>query len=186
MRRLINSTYLTLDGIIGSVGEWPSVDGDDTTGNTIQTELLLACDAVLLGRQTYESFASVWQGNSGDPYTDKMNSMAKYVVSSTLKDPDWANTTVINTDVVAAVDKLKAEPGGDIVQYGFGPLAHTLLDNGLIDEIRLWIHPFFFGKAGPKDLLFRPGGLTKLRHTDTTTLKSGILIVSYGVLAGDQ
>lgn len=181
MRKIINSTYISLDGVIENVSDWPSVDGDDDTGTLIQTELLLACDTVLLGRHTYESFASVWQGNTGDPYTDQMNRMAKYVVSSTLDAPDWNNTTVINGDVIAEVEKLKAQPGKDIVQYGFGPLAHTLMEHGLLDEIRLWIHPFFFGNAGPQDLLFQKGPLTKFNLVDTKTLKSGIVILSYQI-----
>ena len=178
---IINSTYVTLDGVIGNVQDWPSVDSDDDTGTRLQTELLLACDAVLLGRATYDSFASVWEGKSGDPYTDQMNSMEKYVVSSKLNAPSWNNTNVISGDVIEEVARLKELPGGDILQYGFGPLAHTLMEHGLLDEVRVWVHPFFFGNAGPDDLLFRNGPLTRLTLTDTTTLTSGIIILTYQV-----
>jgi hypothetical protein len=118
MRRLINSTYITLDGVIEGPHLWPSSDQpSDERGGRIQTELLLSCDA---RRRTYEGFAPVWVTRSGDPYSDYINVMPKYVVSTTLKDPEWHNTRVIDGDVVAAITRLKESPGKDIVQYGFG------------------------------------------------------------------
>lgn len=159
--------------------------GDDPTGNVLQTELLLGCDAVLLGWLTYQSFASVWQGQSGDPYTDQMNAMAKYVVSTTLDEPDWTNTTVISDDLVTEVTRLKDQPGKDIVQYGFGGISHTLMEHGLLDEIRLWVHPFFVGGDGSDHLLFQTGPQVKLDLTDTTALKSGIVIMTYQVDPAD-
>lgn len=186
MRKLINSTYLTLDGVVDHVERWPSLEGGDSTGTEVQTQLLLSCDAVLMGRETYAGFAEVWQGRSGDPYTDQMNGMAKYVVSSTLREPTWQNTVVINGDVVEAVRGLKAQPGRDIVQYGFGDIAHSLLQAGLLDELRVWIHPFFFGDAEPRALLFRQASSTKLDLIDTTTLKNGIVILSYRIIPRDN
>jgi hypothetical protein len=85
MRKIINSTYITLDGVIENPQDWPYGGADDGAG-AIQTELLLACDALLMGRRTYEGFAPVWPTRSGDPYSDRINSRAKYVVSSTLRD----------------------------------------------------------------------------------------------------
>jgi dihydrofolate reductase len=181
MRRIINSTYISLDGVIKNPQNWPSLDVRDDTGTNIQTELLLGCDAVLLGKDTYTSFASVWQGRSGDPYTDRMSSMTKYVVSSTLGAPDWQNTTVITGDVAEEVTRIKARPGGDLVSYGFGRLGHTLMDHGLLDEIRLWVHPFFVGGADEGGLLFGNVPATRLDLVNSQTLKSGVTILSYAV-----
>lgn len=179
MRKIINSTYITLDGIIENPQYWPSLGSVDDTGVTIQTELLFACDTVLMGRRTYDVFASTWPTRSGDPYSDRINSMAKYVASTTLQEAEWNNTTVIRDDVVAEIGRLKEQPGKDIVQYGFGQLSYTLLGHGLLDELRLWVHPFFLGSGGPQDLLFRNGPRTKLNLTDVKTLKSGVVILSY-------
>src|ERR1700761_9312161 len=99
----------------------------------------MACDGGLMGRRTYESFAPAWQPRSGDPLSDRMNAISKYVVSTTLSDPDWANTTVISSDVAERIRQLKEEPGQDIVQYGFGAVSTLLLEHGLLDELRLWI-----------------------------------------------
>jgi dihydrofolate reductase len=185
MRRIINSTYISLDGVIENPQDWPASEVEDDAGTVIQTELLFACDAVLMGRRTYEAFAPVWPTRSGDPYSDRINSMAKYVVSSTLTEPAWSNTTVIGGDPVAEIERLKAEPGLDIVQYGFGRLSYTLLEHGLLDELRLWVHPLFIGSGGPEDLLYRDGALTNLTLADTRVLKSGVVILTYE-LAGYQ
>lgn len=179
MRKIINSTYITLDGVIANPQDWPATEGADQTGTTIQTELLLGCDTVLLGRKTYEAFAGVWEGRSGDPYTDQINAMEKYVVSTTLRDPTWHNTTVVAGDVAAHVEQLKAQPGKDIVQYGFGGIAHTLLDHGLLDEVRLWVHPFFVRTGDTEGLIFRQGSLARFALADCTRLDSGVVILSY-------
>jgi dihydrofolate reductase len=177
---MINSTFISLDGVIESPQHWPAAsDVEDETGTVIQTELLLACDAVLMGRRTYDSFAPAWTARSGDPFSDRINSMAKYVVSTTLTEPEWANTTVIGSDLVAEIERLKAEPGKDVVQYGFGRLSYTLLEHGLLDELRLWIHPFFVGRGGPEDLLYRDSRLTRFTHVDTTPLNTGVVILTY-------
>lgn len=179
MRKIINSTYVSLDGVIENPQDWPSLDADPDAGD-IQTELLLSCDAVLMGRHTYDGFAPVWTTRSGDPLSDRMNAMRKYVVSSTLRDPEWNNTTVIDGDPVAEITRLKELPGGDIVQYGFGRLSYTMLDHGLLDELRLWVHPFFIRAGRP---LFSEGTPARLDLTGTRSLKSGIVILSYQVKA---
>ena|SRR6266568_7779924 len=92
MRKIINSTYITLDGVIEEPHLWPSLGPRDERWEQIQTDLLLTCDALLMGRRTYEIFAPVWPTGSGDPMSDHINSMPKYVVSTTLKDPEWHNT----------------------------------------------------------------------------------------------
>lgn len=181
MRRIINSTFISLDGVIENPHHWPPLDdGDAETFDTMQTELLFACDAVLMGRRTYDSFAAAWPTRSGDPFSDRINAMTKYVVSSTLQDPEWNSTDVISGDLVANIKRLKEQPGKDIVQYGFGQVSYQLLLHGLLDELRLWVYPLFIGSARPQDLLFREGGPpTKLRLVDTKILKNGIVVLSY-------
>lgn len=179
MRKIINSTYISLDGVIEAPHTWPPTGPDDELAGTIQTDLLLACDAVLMGRRTYEGFAPVWPTRSGDPYSDRINTMTKYVVSSTLRDPEWANTTVIGGDPIGEIRRLKEQPGQDIVQYGFGRLSHAMMEHGLLDELRLWVHPLFVGKAEPEDLIYRDAPTAMFELRDTTPLKSGIVILSY-------
>jgi dihydrofolate reductase len=180
MRRIINSTYISLDGVVELPHEWPTIERpSDERGGQIQTSLLMACDAVLMGRRTYDGFAPVWQTRSGDPLSDRMNTMPKYVVSTTLRDPDWANTTVISGDVAEQIRKLKAQPGQDIVQYGFGAVSTLLMEHGLLDELRLWFHPLFVGKGTSDDLLFPKGLPTQFELTDSTILKNGMAILTY-------
>lgn len=181
MRRIINSTYISLDGVIETPHHWPSSGPDGGKGEAVQTELLLSCDALIMGRHTYEGFAPVWPTRSGDPASDHINAMPKYVVSSTLTDPEWNNTTVIDGDPVSTIEKMKNESGENIVQYGFGQLTHALLDHGLVDEVHLWFHPLFVRKGGAPDLLFREGTLTQLELDKVTKLDSGIVILSYQV-----
>ena len=179
MRKLINSTYISLDGEIEHPHEWPSVGDRGSRWDEIQTELALSCDALIMGRLTYEGFAPVWPTRSGDPLSDQINSMAKYVVSSTLADPEWRNTSVIASDPVAEIKRLKEAPGKNIVQYGFGQLSRTLMQHGLLDELRLWVHPLFVGTAEPGDLISRncPPALFDL--VDTTSLENGVVILRY-------
>jgi dihydrofolate reductase len=180
MAKIINSTYITLDGVIEGPHLWPSLGRPgDERGGQIQVDLLLACDAVLMGRRTYEGFAPVWQTRSGDPASDRINTMPKYVVSTTLKDPDWANTHVIDGDVAARIRQLKEETGQDIVQYGFGPLSRLMLEHGLLDELRLWVHPLILGSGSPSDLLFGAAPAVGFELADTTTLSDGLVILTY-------
>jgi dihydrofolate reductase len=180
MRRIINSTYISLDGVVEQPHLWPSIERpSDERGGQIQTDLLLACDAVLMGRRTYEGFAPVWQTRSGDPYSDRINTMPKYVVSTTLHDPDWANTTVISSDVAERIRELKAQAGQDIVQYGFGAVSTLLMQHGLLDELRLWFHPLFVGTGGTDDLLFGKGPPTQFELVGSTVLASSMVILTY-------
>ena len=179
MRKLTNSTYITLDGVIQEPQDWPSLGSSDDRGLTIQTELLLSCELQIMGRRTYEGFASVWPGRSGDPYSDHINAMRKLVFSSQVADPGWENTVVVAEDPMKTVRKIKTEDGGDIVQYGFGHLAHQLMAAGLIDELRLWVHPFFIGRGGPDALLYRDTATASLALAATTALDNGIVILTY-------
>jgi dihydrofolate reductase len=180
MRKIVNSTYVTLDGVIQNPQNWPSTGGFGEKGNDIQLRLLENSDAVLMGRHTYDSFAAVWPGLAGMPMGDRINALPKYVVSTTLTDPTWNNTTVIDRDPVDAIAELKQKPGGHIVQYGFGQLAHELMANGLLDELRLWVHPFMLGTGtGSSDLLFRSGTTAMFDLVDTAPLDSGIVLLTY-------
>ena len=179
MRELVNSTYLTLDGVVDRPETWPATGGFGPEGNAIQGDLLLACSAVLMGRHTYDSFADVWPNMPGDALVDKMNAMPKYVASSTLTDPAWNNTHVLKGDLVAEVEQLKEESGGDIVQYGFGQVSHALMAAGLLDRLRLWVHPFVIGRGGPQGLLYRDAPVTEFELVDVSRLESGIVILDY-------
>ena len=179
MRKIINSTYISLDGVIEVPHEWPTIERpSDDRGDQVQSDLLMACDAVLMGRRTYEGFAPVWTTRS-DPFSDRMNTMPKYVVSTTLTDPEWTNTTVITSDVPQRIRQLKEEPGQDIVQYGFGAVSTLLMEHGLLDELRLWIHPLFVGKGDTGDVLFPKGPPTQFELTDATILKNSMAILTY-------
>lgn len=180
MRKIINSTYISLDGVVEGPHLWPSLGRPgDERADQIQTDLAMTCDAMLMGRHTYDGFAPVWPTRSGDPISDHINAMPKYVVSRTLRDPAWNNTRVIDGDVAAAITRLKQEPGKNIVQYGFGVVSRLLLEHGLLDELRLWVHPLIVGAGRPGDLLFGSAPAVAFELTDTTTLSNGIVILSY-------
>jgi dihydrofolate reductase len=178
MRKIINSTYISLDGVIENRHLWPPSGDDAGESDAIQTELLLDCDAVLMGRRTYEGFAPVWQTRSGDAYSDHINSMDRYVVSSTPGEPDWTNTRVIGGDPLDELERLKNAPGKDIVQYEFGQLCFALMKHGLLDELRLWMHPLFVGSAPAADLLYRECPTAAFELVGTRALKSGIAILT--------
>jgi dihydrofolate reductase len=181
MSRLINSTYITIDGAVENPQDWPSGrHQDDGRAQQIQTELLLSCETVLMGRWTYDGLAPGWSGRSGDPYSDHINAMEKLVASTTLTEPAWTKTTVVAADLVGEVDCRK-RTGGDIVQYGFGEVSRTLLGAGLIDELRLWVHPLMIGRGNASDLLFRDGTRAGFELVDVTQLASGIVILNYRV-----
>jgi dihydrofolate reductase len=180
MRRIINSTYISIDGVIENPQNWPSGrHEDDGRGGQIQTDLLLGCDAVLMGRRTYDGFAPVWPTRSGDPASDQINAMEKWVFSTTLTDPEWNNTTVLSGDIAGEISRRKEEPGKDIVQFGVGAVTRELIEHGLLDELRLWVHPFFVGQGGPQDLLFREGPATQLDLVAAEPLASGIVVLTY-------
>jgi dihydrofolate reductase len=134
---------------------------------------------MLMGRHTYDGFAPVWPTRSGDPVSDHFNAMRKYVVSTTLKDPEWNNTHVIAGDVPAELERLKQAPGKDIVQYGFGSVSRLLLEHGLLDELRLWVHPLIVGAGKPGDLLFGAAPATGFDLLDATALSDGTIVLSY-------
>jgi dihydrofolate reductase len=130
---------------------------------------------MLIGRGTYEIFAAAWPGQPGD-FADRMNSIRKYVFSSTLGQADWNNSTIIRGNAAAGVARLREQDGQDLALYGHGLLAQTLHAHGLVDELRLSIHPVLVGH-GP--LLFREAGKTPLKLIAAQTLGTGIVVLSY-------
>ncbi len=181
MRRIINSTYITLDGAVENPHLWPSAGDSRGQSDAMQTELLESCDGVLMGRRTYDSFAAVWPTRRGDRFSDRINAMPKYVVSTTLRDARWANSTVIRENVVEAIATLRQSPGLDLVQYGMGALTYTLLEHGLVDELRLWFQPLILGRDGPALPHFSQCPSTQFHLMDSSTLPNGVTILRYEV-----
>ena len=129
-------------------------------------------DALVLGRATYEGFAPAWSARSGDPFTDKINAMPKYVASRTLTETTW-NATILEGDAVEAVAALKQQPGENLLKYGTGEFSKALLEAGLIDELHLWVFPVVAGKG---DRLLEGLELTHYKLIDSTTFASGIVV----------
>ena len=183
MRKIINSTYVTLDGVVENPHLWPKLPlGDAAEHEEVQFELLEQCDILLLGRRTYDVFAPAWTSRSGDPFADRINSMRKVVASGTLTGADWANTEVVARGLAGRVRDLKSEPGGDIIQYGVGPVTKLLLHEGLLDELRLWVYPQFV-RGSTADLLFDPDLEATFELRASRALSNGIIVLQYSVHA---
>jgi dihydrofolate reductase len=177
MRKVIVSTYATLDGRVDELQDW-TVPYNSDAAVEYHTDLLKNCDGLLLGRKTYEIFAMLWPSKSGElPYIDKMNSMAKHVASTTLKDPKWENSHLIEGDVADGVATLKQQPGQDLVMYGCRDLMHTLLGHDLIDEYRILVHPVLLGKG--RTFLEDDAKQVNLQLVDTTVIGSGVAVLAY-------
>jgi dihydrofolate reductase len=154
MRRIVAAEYLSLDGVTedpGPAGEyehrgWTVPYWNDDIDKW-QTDQLFASDALLLGRVTYEEFVASWPSRSGDPFSDRMNSLTKFVASTTLREPLEWNSTLLEGDVVDAVANLKQQTGDDVLIYGSGALVNTLLPHNLIDEYRFMIYPVVLGSG---------------------------------------
>lgn len=144
MRKLIESTLISLDGVVDDPGRWAPFDEEAKRHSLAE---LANYDAFLMGRLTFESLRAGWAHLHGDPYLDAINAMPKYVVSHTTSEPGW-NSRPLAGDVVRAVGDLKNQPGKDIIKYGTGRLDAALLAAGLIDEINLWVVPVVVGSGG--------------------------------------
>jgi dihydrofolate reductase len=184
LRRIVAAEYLSLDGIVedpGPTGEfkhrgWTVPYWNDELAE-YQSELLFGSEALLLGRVTYEEFVASWPLRSGDPFTDKINAMPKFVASTTLEEPLRWNATLLQGDVIAAVRELKEQPGQGLLIYGSGAFVDTLAQNGLIDVYRLMIYPVALGSG---ERFFRDGGeMSTLKLTDATTTTTGVVILTY-------
>jgi dihydrofolate reductase len=182
MGKLIVSQFVTVDGVMEDPG---GVEGFERGGFAFQFERgpegdkfkldeVMESDALLLGRITYEAFAAAWPSRSGD-FADKFNNMPKYVVSSTLKDPEWNNSTVIDGDVAEEVGKLKGEQDGIILLNGSAQLTQTLMEHDLVDEYRLMVFPVVLG-AGKR--LFGDTSDTKaLRLVETKPAGECVILI---------
>jgi dihydrofolate reductase len=148
--------------------------GDD--GDKFKVDETMNSAALLLGRVTYEGFADAWPSREGE-FADKFNQMPKYVVSTTLEDPEWTNSTVISGDVPQAVARLRDEIEGEIVVHGSATLVQTLLDNDLVDELRLMVFPVVLGSG--KRLFADADDKKSLRLTDSMTVGDGVAILVY-------
>jgi len=170
MRKLVESTFVTLDGVIGAPQEWGPPYWDDEH-NAYARKLLFAADALLLGRATYEGFAQAWPSR-GDEYADRINRLPKHVASRTLQETTW-NATRIDGDLAEEVAKLKEQPGEDILKFGTGEVDRTLVEHGLIDELHLWVFPVV---AGGGQRLLDGIAMTHMELLDTSVFDSGIVV----------
>jgi dihydrofolate reductase len=182
MGRIVVTEFVTLDGVVedpgGSEGTerggWAFDLSDE--GGQFKFDEAMASEAMLLGRVTYEGFAEAWPSQEG-PFADKFNTMPKYVVSSTLRDPRWANTTVLGGDLVEEVTKLRQGTDGDVLVHGSPQLVQALVDHGLVDELRMMVFPLILG-AG-KRLFGATGAKQPLRLTDSRNFGDGVTVLVY-------
>ena len=184
MRKVIVSEYVTLDGVMEDPGGaegfkhggW-SFGFGSADQQQYKFEELFACDALLLGRRTYEGFAAAWPTMPGaGAYGERMNSLPKYVVSTTLSEVEW-NATLIKGPLAEEISKLKQQPGQDVLVFGSGELVNHLTQQDLIDEYRLMVFPVVLG-SGKR--LFREGsGQKVLRLVETRTFSSGVMVLTY-------
>ena len=182
--RIVVTEFVSLDGVMedpgGSedfkYGGWTfEIDrGDD--GNKFKLDEAFEADALLLGRRTFEGFAEAWPEREGE-FADKFNNMPKYVVSSTLKDPAWNNTHVLDGDLAEAVNRVKQEVDGNIVVHGSAQLAQALIDNDLVDELRLMVFPVVLGQG--KRLYGATSDKKPLKLTESKTVGDGVAILVY-------
>ena len=180
MARVVVTEFISLDGVVedpgGSEdfehGGWGFAFDRGDEGNEFKTVETMDADAMLLGRVTYEGFAESWPGRPGE-FADRFNTMPKYVVSSTLENPEWTNTTVLKGDVVDEVGKLD----GRLIVHGSAQLVQTLLEHDLVDELRLMVFPVVLGTG--KRLFGNTSDKKRLRLADSKMVGEGIAILIY-------
>ena len=183
MGRVAVTEFVSLDGVMEDPGGaedfehggWTFEIDRGEDGNKFKLDETMQADALLLGRVTYEGFAAAWPSREGE-FADKFNSMPKYVVSSTLDDPDWSNSTVIGGDVAQEVRKLRDEFDGELQVAGSAQLVQTLIEHDLVDELRLMVFPVVLG-SGKR--LFGASGKKGLRLTDSKIVGDGVAILIY-------
>ena len=177
MGKIVSSTFVSLDGVINHMDRW-HFDFVDNESGALALEQLRDSGALLMGRRTYDVYASAWPGRDDD-YADLINAVPKYVASTTLQAPQWANTTVLDGDLPQAVAKLKQAHDGAILMHGYGPVAKTLIRHGLLDELVLWVHPMLAGVGSTDDMIFSEGLNTRLTLLDVRRFGSGVVILTY-------
>jgi len=189
MGKIVVSENVTLDGVVQDPtgeegfrhGGWLAEvgDRDREAWAKVGFDEALGAEALLLGRRSYEFLAARWPSRSG-PWADRLNSLPKYVVSSTLEDPDWNNSTVLDGDAVTEVSKLKQELAGEIVVVASRQLVRTLMEHDLVDELRLMIYPFVLG-AGER-LFGETSDKKPMRLIETRTLGDGLALLTYELI----
>jgi dihydrofolate reductase len=184
--RIVVTEFMSLDGVVEAPGGgedfkhggWSFEFERGEEGNKFKLDETMSADALLLGRVTYEGFAKAWPSRTDEfGFADKFNSMPKYVVSSTLEDPEWNNSTVLEGDAAAEVTKLKQGLDGDIYVHGSPQLVQTLVEHDLVDEYRLMVFPVVLG-AG-KRLFGETTGKKPLRLVDSKIVGDGVAILVY-------
>jgi dihydrofolate reductase len=184
--RIVVTEFVSLDGVVEAPGGgedfkyagWTFQIKRGDEGEKFKLDETLSSEALLLGRVTYEGFAKAWPSVKDDAgFADKFNSMPKYVVSSTLEDPEWNNSTVLKGDAVEEVSKLKQELDGDIVVHGSPQLAQTLIEHDLVDEYRLMVFPVVLGTG--KRLFGETTDKKSLRLVDSKVVGDGVAILVY-------
>jgi dihydrofolate reductase len=188
--RIVVTEFVSLDGVMeGPAGDdgfvrgaWSfEIDRGDE-GDKFKLDETVQAEALLLGRRTYEGFAAAWPSREGE-FADKFNNMPKYVVSSTLDDPEWNNTTVLSGDLEEEVSKLRREHEGDIVVHGSAQLVHALVENDLVDELRLMVFPVVLGTG--KRVFGETSDKKPLRLADSKTVGDGVTILVYETAGAD-
>ena len=182
MRKLVSSFFVSLDGVVEAPQNWHFPYFDDEMGAVVG-EAIEASDTFLLGRRTYEEWAAFWphQDPAENPMAAAMNETPKFVVSTTLGEVEWQNSTLLNGDLAESVGELKAKPGKNIGMSGSATLVRSLLGHRLVDELRLLVHPVVVG-SGAK--LFENGiGQVPLELVDSRTFETGVLDLTYRPVA---
>jgi dihydrofolate reductase len=184
MGRIVVTEFISLDGVIEAPGGgedykhagWTfEIDRGDE-GNQFKLDETMSAAALLLGRRTYEGFAAAWPERDGE-FADKFNTMPKYVVSSTLRDPEWTNSTVLSGDLVDEITKLKNEQNGDVVVHGSAQLVQSLIENDLVDELRLMVFPVVLGTG--KRLFGETTDKKRLQLSSSTVVGDGVALQVY-------
>jgi dihydrofolate reductase len=184
MGRIVVTEFVSLDGVMQAPGGgedyehqgWTFAIERGAEGDKFKLDETMAAQALLLGRTTYEGFAAAWPSMQGE-FADKLNSMPKYVVSSTLSQPRWNNSTVLAGDVVDEVCKLKDTIDGEITVHGSAQLVQSLIEHDLVDELRLMVFPVVLGSG--KRLFGASSDKKPLRLTDHKTVGDGIAVLIY-------
>jgi dihydrofolate reductase len=184
MGRIVVTEFVSLDGVMEAPGGgedyrhggWTFAIDRGPEGDEFKLEEAMAAEALLLGRRTYEGFAAAWPTMEGE-FADKFNGMPKYVVSATLSDPQWNNTTVLGGDVATAVAKLKADADGEIVVNGSAQLVQALIEHELVDELRLMVFPVVLGSG--KRLFGEASDKRPMRLASSKFVGDGIAVLTY-------
>jgi dihydrofolate reductase len=178
MRKLVSSFFISLDGVVEAPDKWHFPYFNDEMGQAVG-DAIAASDALLLGRRGYEEFAAYWphQDPASSPFVSIMNDTPKYVASTTLTKVEWQNSSVLEGDLTEAVNELKAKPGKNIGMSGSATLVRSLLERGLVDELRLLVHPLVVGQGAK---LFPDGSPpVSLELADSRTFSTGVLDLTY-------